>query len=92
MDIGEKSERLAWDPDEAPPMQHTGNRSTKNREALRRRFMEEQAERRLAACAHTVARRAARRAKIGSFIVALVSLLILTITSLPSIAGPVRVW
>lgn len=90
MDTGEKSERLAWDLDEA--FSRMESRSAKNREALRKRFTEEQAERRLAACANTVARRAARRARIGSFIVALVSLLILTITSLPSIAGPVRVW
>lgn len=92
MDIGEKSERLAWDFDGALSMQRMKSRSAKNRDALRRRFMEEHAERRLAACAHTVAQRAARRAKIGSFLIALVSLLILTIISLPSIACPVSVW
>lgn len=92
MDIGEKSERLAWDLDGAISMPRVDHRSSKSREALRQRFVEEQAERRLAACANTVARRAARRAKIGSFIVALVSLVILTITSLPSLADPVRVW
>lgn len=89
MKMDEQSERLAWDLDGAVSMQRMGSHSTKNREALRRRFMEEQAERRLAACAHTVAQRAARRAKVASFVVALVSLLILTITSLPSIANPV---
>lgn len=89
MKMDEQSERLAWDLDGAVSMQRMGNRSATNREALRKRFMEEQAERRLAACAHTVARRAARRAKLGSFIVALVSLLILAITSLPSIADHV---
>ena len=89
MKIDEQSERLAWDLNGAVSMQRVGGRSTRNHEALRRRFMEEQAERRLAACAHTVAQRAARRARIGSFIVALVSLVILTITSLPSIANHV---
>jgi hypothetical protein len=85
MDTGEESERLAWDLEEVAPMRRLGGRSTKNREALRRRFIEEQAERRLAMCANAVTKHATRRTDAWTLIVALLSFLILVAEDLPTI-------
>jgi hypothetical protein len=85
MDTGEESERLAWDLEEVAPMRRLGSRSTKNRETLRRRFIEEQAERRLAMCANAVTQHATRRTDAWTLIVALLSFLILVAEDLPTI-------
>lgn len=83
MSTGEESERMAWDMEVEAHWRRLGGQPTRNPEARRRQFMEEQEERRLSACAATVARRAAFRLKVGSFLVTLVSLVVLVITSLP---------
>ena len=92
MDTGEESERLAWDLQEAAPMQRLGSRSTRNREALRKRFMEEQAERRLAMCANAVTQHALRRTDVWTLIVALLSFLILVAEALPSVPEWLKTW
>jgi hypothetical protein len=84
MNTDEESELLAWDLERSALTRRLGNRLPKDRETLRKGFMDEQAERHLAACANAVARRAAKRARAVSFIVALLSLLILAIASLPT--------
>ncbi len=85
METGEESERLAWDLKEIAAMRRLGSRSTRHRQDLQRRFMEEQAERRLAMCANAVTRHATRRTDAWTLIVALLSLLVLVAEDLPSI-------
>jgi hypothetical protein len=82
MNTDEESELLAWDLERSALTRRLGDRLPKDRETLRRRFMDEQAQRRLTVCANAVTRRAAKRARAVSFIVALLSLLILTFASL----------
>ena len=84
MNTDEESELLAWDLERSALTRRLGERLPKDRETLRRRFMDEQAERRLAVCANAVARRAAKRARAASLVVALLSLLILILETLPT--------